>query len=60
MYKLMMDLKKAGKGIIMISEELLELIGMSDRILLFKDGVQTKELMRSSSLAEKDIINYII
>lgn len=60
MYKLMMELKHAGKGIIMISEELLELIGMSDRILLYKDGVQTKELMRNSTLSEKDIIDYII
>ena len=60
MYKLMMQLKKQGKAIIMISEELLELIGMSDRILLFKDGQQTCELMRSESLGEKDIIDHII
>lgn len=60
MYKLMMELKAAGKGIIMISEELVELIGMSDRILLYKDGVQTTELMRSPDLTEKDVIEYII
>lgn len=60
MYKLMMQLKKSGKAIIMISEELLELIGMSDRILLFKDGRFTKEFMRSESLSEKDVIDYII
>lgn len=60
MYKLMMELKRQGKAIIMISEELLELIGMSDRIMLFKDGKFTKELMRSESLSEKDVIEYII
>lgn len=60
MYKLMMQLKKQGKAIIMISEELLELIGMSDRILLFKDGRQSCELMRSESLGEKDVIDHII
>ncbi len=60
MYKLMMELKHQGKSIIMISEELLELIGMSDRIMLFKDGVFTKELMRSETLSEKDVIDYII
>lgn len=60
MYKLMMNLKKQGKAIIMISEELLELIGMSDRIMLFKDGHFTKELMRSASLDEKTVIDYII
>ena len=44
----------------MISEELLELIGMSDRIMLFKDGLFTKELMRSEDLDEKTVIEYII
>lgn len=60
MYKLMMELKAQGKGVIMISEELVELIGMSDRILLFKDGKLEKELPRSESLSEKDVIEYII
>lgn len=60
MYKLMMELKRQGKSIIMISEELLELLGMSDRIMLFKDGVFTKEFMRSEDLKEKDIIEHII
>lgn len=60
MYRLMMELKKAGKAIIMISEELLELIGMSDRMLIFKDGEIKKELKRSAGLEEKDIIEYII
>lgn len=60
MYKLMMELKRQGKGIIMISEELLELIGMSDRMMIFKDGKLSHEFMRSESLSEKDIIDYII
>ncbi len=60
MYKLIMDLKRQGKGIIMISEEMSELIGMSDRMLLFKDGIQTAEIMRSESVGETDIIQHII
>ena len=60
MYKLIMELKKQGKGIIMISEELLELIGMSDRMLIFKDGKMVKEFARSADLRENDIIEYII
>jgi ribose transport system ATP-binding protein len=60
MYKLMMDLKRQGKAIIMISEELPELIGMSDRMLIFKNGKISKELMRSADLEEKDVIEYII
>lgn len=60
MYKLMMELKRQGKAIIMISEELLELIGMSDRIMLFKEGQFSKELHRSADLDEKAVIEYII
>ena len=60
MYGLMSRLKSEGKAILMISEELPELIGMSDRILIMKDGVITKEFERSSDLTEGDIINYMI
>ena len=60
MYQLMMDLKKQGKSIIMISEELLELIGMSDRMVLIKEGKITKEIMRSADVTEHDVIKYII
>lgn len=60
MYQLMMKLKGEGKAILMISEELPELIGMSDRILIMKDGVVTKEFERSATLSDAEIINYMI
>ncbi len=60
MYKLMMDLKRKGKSIIMISEELPELIGMSDRIVLLKDGKITCEIERSNSVSEQSVIQHII
>ncbi len=60
MYALMYELKKAGKSIIMISEELPELIGMSDRILILKDGVISGEFTRNEVLSEHDIIEYMI
>lgn len=60
MYSLMYELKKKGKSIIMISEELPELIGMSDRILILKDGSLKEEFMRSETLSEHDIIQYMI
>lgn len=37
-YKFMSELALQGKGIIMVSSELPEIIGMSDRIIVFKDG----------------------
>ncbi|MCM1193562.1 MAG: sugar ABC transporter ATP-binding protein [Acetatifactor muris] len=60
MYQLMVRLKNEGKTIFMISEELPELIGMSDRILIMKDGEVTKEFNRSADLSDADIINYMI
>lgn len=43
-YKLMNRLSAQGVGIIMISSELPEIIGMSDRVLVFRGGRVTAEL----------------
>lgn len=55
-YALMSEMKKQGKSIIVISEEILELLGMCDRILIMKDGVLSGEFMRNSALTEEDFI----
>ncbi len=60
MYQLLYRLKKEGYAIVIISEELPELIGMSDRMLIVKDGEVTKEFTRSPELKESDIIGYMI
>lgn len=60
MYTLIEQMKKEGKAILMISEELSELVGMADRILIMKDFKVTKEFMRSPSLKQTDIIEYMI
>lgn len=60
MYKLFYEMKKAGKSIVLISEELQELIGMCDRILIMKDGEVTKEVMRSENPTENSLIDYMI
>ncbi len=59
-YQLMYKMKKEGKSIVMISEELPELIGMSDRILIMKNGVVEKEFMRSKDLTQEQIVQYMI
>lgn len=59
-YNLMYTLKKQGKSIIMISEELPELIGMSDRMLFMKDGRISAEIPRGREVTEHTVINYII
>lgn len=60
MYQLMVKLKREGKAILLISEEMPELMGMSDRILIMKDGEIKKEFMRSKDLSDADIIGYMI
>jgi ribose transport system ATP-binding protein len=59
-YQLLYKMKLEGKSIIMISEELPELIGMSDRILIMKDGQVTKEFTRDKDLTQEQIIEYMI
>lgn len=60
MYQLLYDLKQQGYAILIISEELPELIGMSDRICILKDGVITKTFARSPDLRDTQIIEYMI
>jgi len=59
-YKLMDDLKHQGISILMVSEEMIELIGMADRIITIKGGKQTREFIRSANLTEADIIEAIV
>ena len=40
-YKLLSELAKEGKGIIMVSSELPEILGMSDRVLVMSEGKMT-------------------
>ncbi len=60
MYQLMIQLKNEGRSIIMISEEMPELMGMSDRLIIMKDGKITREFDRSAALSDAEIIKYMI
>lgn len=60
MYALIEQMKKEGKAILMISEELSELIGMADRIIIMKDFEVSHEFTRSADLKQTDIIEYMI
>ena len=59
-YKIIEELACKGKGIIIISSEMPELIGMSDRIMVLKDGQLTHTFTRSADLKETDVIHYMI
>lgn len=60
MYSLMEQLKREKKSIVMISEELPELIGMVDRLLIMKDGKINGQFFRKDGLTEAEIIKKMI
>ncbi len=60
MYRLIYEMKKKGKSIVMISEEMPELIGMSDRILILKDGRLNGEFYRKECYNEHQLIESMI
>lgn len=52
-YQLMCELVKEGKSIIMISSDMEELLGMSDRIVVLSEGRVTGELEKEEFSQEK-------
>jgi len=56
-YKLMMNLVKEGKSIIMVSSELPELIGMCDRIYVMA-GVQITGELKRTEFSQEKIMRY--
>ena len=52
-YKLMSEMAREGKGIIMVSSELPELIGMCDRIYVMSQGKITGEIQREDFSQER-------
>jgi ribose transport system ATP-binding protein len=52
-YKLMNAMVEQGKTILMISSEMEEVIGMSDRIIILSEGVKTGELNKSEFSQER-------
>lgn len=52
-YQIMIELAKQGKAIVMISSEMSELLGMSDRILVMCNGRLTGELSGEEATQEK-------
>ena len=51
-YQLMNELTKRGVGILMISSELPEVQGMSDRVLVMREGTIVGELARAEASEE--------
>lgn len=57
-YKLMTEMGRAKKAVIMVSSELPELIGMCDRIYVMNQGRITGELTREEGFHQEAIMRY--
>ena len=55
-YQLIHQLADDGKAVLMISSELPEILGMSDRILVMNEGKITGEITEVSSATQEDIM----
>ncbi len=58
-YQIMADLADKGVGIIMISSELPEVLGMSDRIMVMREGRIAKELSRAEASEEAIMLHAV-
>jgi ribose transport system ATP-binding protein len=60
LFQLVGELKARGIGIIFISHRLSEIVRLSDRIVVLRDGRNAGELHREDQPAEKDIIKLML
>ena len=52
-YHIIDELTRSGIGILMLTSDMMELIGLSDRVLVFYEGRITRELRRGENTEEK-------
>ena len=57
---LMKEAKKNKIATILISDELTEVIGMADRLIVMKDGKMTRSISRDGEFTEQAIIEVMI
>ena len=56
-YQIMIDLAKQGKGIIMISSEMPELLGVSNRVMVMCNGKITGEVF-GNEMTQENVMHY--
>jgi ABC-type sugar transport system ATPase subunit len=54
-YDLMLELAKRGAAIVMVSSDLPEVLGMSHRVLVIRDGTIVKEFARADASPDRVI-----
>ncbi len=58
-YKIMVELVKAGHSVIMVSSDMLELLAMSDRIVVLHEGKVTGEIS-GEEISEENVLSLAI
>ncbi len=59
-YKLLRQLARQGKAILMISSDLPEILGMSDRILVMHEGRITGEILEPANSSQEQIMQLAV
>ena len=59
-YQLLRELSDEGKGIILVSSELPEVLNVCDRILVFRDGKIVHDFENTEGLTEEDVVGYAL
>lgn len=59
-YSLMKSIQAQGIAVILISDELTEVLGMADRLMVMKDGRITKTIRRDEEFTEQAVIEVMI
>lgn len=59
-YQMIRQLAESGVSVVLVSEDLSELIGNSDRIAIMRKGKVSKEFQHTEFPAEEEIISYMI
>ena len=58
-YELMVELAKEGKGILMVSSDMPELISVSDRIVVMREG-RLVTTVKSNTVTEHELLGYFL
>jgi ribose transport system ATP-binding protein len=59
-YSLMLEAKRSGAAILLISDELTEALGMADRLVVMKGGKITRVIRRDEDFTEQSVIAVMV
>jgi ribose transport system ATP-binding protein len=59
-YKTIRQMAETGTAVVLLSEDLSELIGMSDRLIVMRRGAITREFGAAEKWTEEDVIQHMV